>query len=583
MDQKRGELPWEDVEPDLVFPIDFTSRESAEKFDQDARGFRDHVLRNPLFCDILQKLSASTGKKDSMPPIPLEAIPLLDSFYHLAKQAKPGYHNAIYLWQEGSEVEPNIMDRFLDDLYRDLYNRIAPPAEDTEEDLNEFCRQALFQNQHFQSTIFNSVWNQHVSKRYKQLHDLINQASFEVQVKALKDCLISLERLILSLQVEDKKGSDQLPEPKEDPEEAIVLRQLLNHLLSLRMSWQASDDNHRVIYTLPDIPVNGDKTLRDAFDSLGSRKGRNPSKDFTSLLDASRRAYLLSLPKIAASHNDSEQYQKACSLEKEYKQLYRYLRFSSLEQNYITDRIKKSCIRYCQKIIAECMYEYPQEQSGTSSPAQSNYDHELIDSLTYSFMEQAIACFHETMQIVTQYNAGRFAATDYVNYHEVSRKFGKGPASGWVFPISQSSSGKHSFYQDTMAFYPRFQEIWEFIYQDSTPLFDEISHCFRDPDTIARKLMRDGRDTAQFFSIKAPFSSKQAARSMIEYYNEIVSHPDRFYPPDMFWFSIPPMLSFLLLQILKKAVEDCVPKLVAFFSPYFSSQQEDGTQDSSSK
>lgn len=583
MDQKRRELPWEDVEPDLVFPIDFTSRESAEKFDQDARGFRDHVLRNPLFCDILQELSASTGKKDSMPPIPLEAIPLLDSFYHLAKQAKPGYHNAIYLWQEGSEVEPNIMERFLDDLYRDLYNRIAPPAEDTEEDLNEFCRQALFQNQHFQSTIFNSVWSQHVSQRYEQLHDLINQASFEVQVKALKDCLISLERLILSLRVEAKKGSDQPLEPREEPEESIVLRQLLNHLLSLRMSWQGSD-NSRITYTLPDIPVSEDKTLRSAFDGLGSRKGRNPSNDFTSLLDAARRAYLLSLPKIAASHNDSEQYQKACSLEREYTQLYRYLRFSSLDQDYITDRIKKSCIRYCQKIIAKCMYEYPQEQSHTAASAQSSYDNDLIDSLTYSFMEQAISCFHETIQFVTQYNAGWVVSQDYVKYSEASRGFGLGPTRGWVLPVSQEHISKHSSYQDALAFYPRFQEIWEYIYQGAAPPFDETSHRFQTPDIIAKKLWRDGRAAAQFFSIDAPFSSKQAVRQMIEWYNEIVSHPDRFYSPDMFWLSIPPMLSFLLLQILRRAVEDCVPKLVAFFSPYFSpQQQEDGLQDPSPK
>ena len=236
MAQKGIELSWDDCKPDLVFPIDYTSRECAEEFDQDARGFREHVLRNPLFCDILQKLSSSTGKKNSMPPIPLEAIPLLDCFYHLSKQAKPGYHNAIYLWQ--ADPDPKAMERFLDDLYHDLYTRIAPPADDTDEDLYEFCRQALFQNHHFQSTIFNSVWNQHVAQRYEQLHELINQASFETQVKALKDCLISLERLILSLQVEAKSDSPQPPESPEADSEPIVLRQLLKQLLSVRTSWQ---------------------------------------------------------------------------------------------------------------------------------------------------------------------------------------------------------------------------------------------------------------------------------------------------------------------------------------------------------
>lgn len=580
MAQKGSELSWDDCKPDLVFPIDYTSRECAEEFDQDARGFREHVLRNPLFCDILQKLSSSTGKKDSMPPIPLEAIPLLDCFYHLSKQAKPGYHNAIYLWQAGSDPDPKAMERFLDDLYHDLYTRIAPPPDDTDEDLYEFCRQALFQNHHFQSTIFNSVWNQHVAQRYEQLHELINQASFETQVKALKDCLISLERLILSLQIEAKSDSPPPPESTEADSEPIVLRQLLKQLLSVRTSWQSRDDKKRIIYTLPRIPVNEDKTLRGAFDDLGSRKGRNPSNDFTSLLEAARRAYLLSLAEITASQPRNE---KACSLERDYKQLYRYLQFSSLDQDYIKDRIQTSCIRYCQKVIAECTYEYPLKQPDAPSPAQSSYDNDLIDSLTYSFMERAISSFHETIQIVTQYNAGQFAAQDYASYSQVSQGFGVGPTSGWVFPVPQESNGRHSFYQDALAFYPRFQEIWEFVYQKSSPLFDETSHRFQNPDIIARRLWRDGRDAAQFFSVKAPFSSEQAVRQQIKWYNEIVSHPDRFYPPDMFWFSIPPMLSFLLLQLLRKAVEDCVPKLVRFFDPHFSPQQENQQQTPFSK
>ena len=165
----------------------------------------------------------------------------------------------------------------------------------------------------------------------------------------------------------------------------------------------------------------------------------------------------------------------------------------------------------------------------------------------------------------------------------MSQGFGVGPTSGWVFPVPQESNGRHSFYQDALAFYPRFQEIWEFVYQKSSPLFDETSHRFQTPDSIARRLWRDGRDAAQFFSVKAPFSSEQAVRQQIKWYNEIVSHPDRFYPPDMFWFSIPPMLSFLLLQLLRKAVEDCVPKLVRFFDPHFSPQQENRQQNPSSK
>ena len=40
---------WNDVAPQLLFPIDYTSKEIERKFARDSRGFRNHVLKNVLF------------------------------------------------------------------------------------------------------------------------------------------------------------------------------------------------------------------------------------------------------------------------------------------------------------------------------------------------------------------------------------------------------------------------------------------------------------------------------------------------------------------------------------------------------
>lgn len=39
---------WNDVAPQLLFPIDYTSKEIERKFARDSRGFRNHVLK--MFC-----------------------------------------------------------------------------------------------------------------------------------------------------------------------------------------------------------------------------------------------------------------------------------------------------------------------------------------------------------------------------------------------------------------------------------------------------------------------------------------------------------------------------------------------------
>ena len=94
MKHENKTFEWNDITPELLFPIDYSLNEFSREFGPDRRGFKDHVLKHNLYEDILQELVfPSDGEalaSKEMPPIPLEAGLFLDCFYQLAKQSEKG-------------------------------------------------------------------------------------------------------------------------------------------------------------------------------------------------------------------------------------------------------------------------------------------------------------------------------------------------------------------------------------------------------------------------------------------------------------------------------------------------------------
>jgi len=152
MGNKENSFQWEDLNPQLIFPIDFSSREIKKEFGCEPRGFREHVLKHSLFKDILLELSSpSNGEgraQNSMPPIPLEAIPLLDNFYRLTK--KKDYHSTFINYK--SSLPENI-EAFWIDLCIELYKWTVQQQGRKIYDLSTYCRHILFQNEKFTSAL----------------------------------------------------------------------------------------------------------------------------------------------------------------------------------------------------------------------------------------------------------------------------------------------------------------------------------------------------------------------------------------------------------------------------------------------
>lgn len=203
IEQSEKIFQWKDPRPDLIFPIDYTSKEIQREFGIEPRAFRDQVLRNALFMNILQELFPPNDKEDSrsekgtMPPIPLEAVPFLKCFYQLAKQAEKEYHLDFFI------NSPNLTDDlqpFWLDLCKSLYDQTAPTGESKTQDFHAFCRHIFFQNDKFTSSLLYTLWEATIQPRCNDIIKLAKHVSLQEQVSALKICLMNLDSLCLTLQ-----------------------------------------------------------------------------------------------------------------------------------------------------------------------------------------------------------------------------------------------------------------------------------------------------------------------------------------------------------------------------------------------
>lgn len=588
MAQKKDTFLWrlsKDLyETSMVFPSDYTANESIAVFGQNSRGLRGGVLRHPFFKDTLQGLfqsgDRSVGPQTDMPPIPLEAVPLLECFYRVAKQAEPGYHKAIFLTQKKGEAPKappaSIMERFEDDLYQELYQWLLSPRDKNSPDLYAYCRHILFKKDPFRSAVFRSIWVKEISPRYEKLWGLVQQASAEQQIETLKDHLISLDRMILNLQSKEQSRAPS-PEPCKEPasQQGPMPKQVLQDLLSVRNGYKGEEGGF-VSYRLPNLSLEDGTTLEEAFQCLGSRKGR-PSAKRDRLLLLARKAYLLNL---------SEQVEGDSTLEEQYAALQKYLAFSSSQQPEDADAaIRESCKQYCQRVIAYCTYTPAPGNAPAPHFAIHNYSGDLMGSLIQGYMNQAVSCFQDIIQLAAYYCAGQMTANRYYVYELALRLNAPELENKGIIPIFPSESGINYYYHEAVSAVTYIQRAWDFLYSEHTPLFDEKTHLFLDADTVAANLWRDGTTAAKFLGKgEAPFSSEAEACRALKFYNQIVLTPHDLIPPILFWNSVPGILHTLLLQIMQKIAEDSAPKLAAFIQPHFNTApQEEAFQDTSKK
>lgn len=591
MEKKKENFEYRVKNVQLAFPIDYALREYEKEFNQERRAFSEHVLQHTLVKNILWKLTISTKNIEkypyAMPTIPLEAIPLLDCFYRLGKQGeneKNRYH-AVFFCREFDDKYN--MNNFWNDLCVELYNFTAPPKNDKEKDFYAFCRHKLFQNEKFASSLLSRICKEEMMARYKMIQRLKNKVELKNQLSILRNCLMNLDRSIFDLQLRIEANSKSLDSVLVTPSS---IGELLNSLLSVRQGYKNAG-TEPFSYDLPNISLPDGTTLDRAFHDI-VRRGKLVNKTKPQLKMA-RESYMSHLAKKIEMDSNA---QDSLELERQYIRLQNYLAApSSWSSDNLFDKVQERCKQYCRQVIDYCIFE-PTPENTFTFPKFQSYSDDRLEFLIDNQMGQVIGLFQQTIQLVAYHNAGKVAANSCKEYEKKNLKHLKDfikvnvkseedskhllskleNLSELVYPISPLNN---LVFWDVIGFCSYFERTWEFIYKNTTPLFNK-SNCFQNRVDVAYKLWSDGGTAARFFSNEKPtfeslaFPSQEEADQALAICERIASNSDRLFPPFKFWDSISNILQVLLIQILQKIVVDNVPKWVENIKPLLFSSKK---------
>lgn len=579
--------------PELIFPIDYTLREYAKEFKRNPRTFRNRVLGNILFRDILMSLAVPTDGigfpsnngqsneenscSNSMPPIPLETIPFLKCFCQLAQNKDKGYHKTFFLADPRRAKD---IENFWVDFCNSLFEQTILWKDSEEQDLNVFCCHILFQNEKFTSALLSPLWEQEVLPRLKKIQELAKQVDFGHQIHALKDCLISLDRVSLALQSVIHNSANEKSTSKLDRAAPEDLQKILASFLSNRQACKRVDDGS-VRYNLPNLDVASNKTLEQAFEDLGCRRRQQTDK-LRNLLTKAREAYLRHLAEKVRSD-------ELCCREQQYIGLWKYLRASSSQtMENIETRIYERCQHYCQQIINFYTYSPDNPPKPVSSAMPLSYIDELLDFLIDDHIHQALSCFQDTFLLITFYNTCQTAGSLYSCYDCAESILEGNHDSTHIepekhqahFPSVQDMPQEHLhlplfiktiILPQQVGFINFFQKAWEFIYETESLLFKEGKYNLQYFDDTVSRLLEDGQSAGRFFSKgELVFSSYEEAHITLGTCCQPFSQSSQPFSLVQFWTSMSKTLQTLLLLILQKVVTDKVPELVAYVSPLLS-------------
>lgn len=578
MGNSNNSFQWTYTDPSLIFPIDYSSDEYKAKYRQDPRNFRKYVLRSSLFEDILRSLTLTLDKK-YMPPIPLEAVTFLDCFYKVAQKSE--YSNIVF------DMEPNlsnIMQEFWTDLCAELYNETSPTQDNGKPDSKIFYRHVLFQNKEFISSLLTPIWEKEVQQRLEKIKELVGQVDPNEQIQALRDCLMSLDRISLNLQLktQSRRTSAAKTAPAGARPQQNPMQDLLISLLRFRREYMPSQEAERA-YTLPNIKIYDGTTLEDAFKRI-RRRGKGANKTMPLLL-AARQAYLSHLAKLVET-------EETLKFEQQYTRLLNYLETSSFYRpNDLQNKIRESCKCYCQQLIDYCTFSPNPGTPFTPYPTPDIYTDDLIDCLIYEYMRQALNNFQGTIRAVIYYIGGRDIVTNDSIYQVSVAQSPASPIHETVLSyltnyethIEENTlelartmlpNIPNPFLTQIFAFYPFFQQACEFLYGNQPHLFSNgVSYCqnYNIDNKIFWKMTKIA---AEFFSRESPFSSQSEVSESFDLFDKILSNPHHQFSPTDFWNSFPKIIHAFLLQILKKVVDDNAPRLFDYIKPLLEPTQE---------
>lgn len=548
-DQKQAgntTFTWDRNNSPLIFPIDYSQDAFSKKLMTYRKSLKSHLLSHVLVQPLLRGLLFSKTENlppptegDSVIPIPLEADSFLICF---AKVIEP----------DQEKVTTDQFQKFCERL-RDETD-ISAATDDTEEIHNAFYRHVLFQNQGFCEAMLAEIWEKEISSRFQKLKDLSRQILPHLQTDVLLDCLQSLDRCILNLELCEKVNASS----EQNPTEATT--RILEQLLSRRKKIPSSKTISQ--YSVNNTPVTDTVDMKAAFDIL-SNATQIKKTDRAGLLAAARKSYLLGLINIKESASDF-------AFERFYESIKMYLT-SSKNRIYTNDLSKivfERCKIHCEKVIDFCTdSNKTTEASDYFFPSQPSYNKDLIDILVDCKMRQHLGYFYETIQLLGFYSgihSGCIMQRGYLSLclnindpsgeklEKLAQKFGKIP----------EVSNQNQYDRDLHYFSEWFAFSWRLIYRDTYPLFGN-NRMFLNKEQVVTLLFSDGKEAANTFGRqKLAFTSREEILNLLDKYEKLINNPKCIYSPIEYFEVGKKLMQLLFVMVLRQIIEEVQPVII---------------------
>lgn len=543
-----------------VFPIDYSQRSFAEYLGGDPRLVKRYLVDHPFFQDILQKQfhgSQEEGRAPDRPSnasasIPVESAAFFNCFYDLVTDEK--YHATF------CSRKKNIPKEKLEQFTHDLCQKIRLKIEDDSIKGNQYYRHTLYKNRTFQQEILSDLWEQELDRRCQEIRELSKTATPEFQMGVLMDCILSLDRNILNLQIAGKKAS--APSGKD------AIRSLL---LSLIQRAQRKGSSEFASYLLDDIELKGrnaneeETTLKEAFIALSSPPSikRNYSESLKALRELVRQSYL--------EHLDDKI--KESQFEKQYRLADQYLsvRNNGTAQKLLQGLVTERCKQYWISVLKQCQITPDCSMPAISEEFSSlKYIAQLADYLVSSALSSCYCQYADTIRVVSYLHmAAQVAAKNSFHTQSVLDQLGGTLTYDPIATACPTVDPENNLtFQETVRFSDLFSTAWKNIYQEA--IFHPETKQFLDLEQTAHRIYKDGHDNAAYFGHEEYFPySLEDVQKMMTIYEEVISHPTRFYEYVKMLHFAPGLLIFVLMGVFQRETETKIPQITKHIESLF--------------
>lgn len=543
-----------------VFPIDYSQRSFAEYLGRDPRQVKRYLIDHPFFRGILQEQFCGNKDNGKFPnrsdnaivSIPVESAVFFDCFYDLVTGEK--YHAAFCSGQG------NIPEKKLAQFTHDLCQKIRLKIEDDSVKGNRYCRHALYENRTFRQEILSDLWEQELDRRSREIRELSKTATTEAQLRALMDCILCLDRNILNLRL---AGEEVAAPSGKDAIQSL--------LLDLMKREQKTGTSAFTSYLVDDIKLQSGNTdvkattLNAAFVALSCSPvdRNNAHENLKTLKEIARQSYL---EKLDGKGEEPE-------FEKQYRLADQYLNVQNtgVRKEFLQRLVTERCKRYWISVLDQCritpdcsMPSIGEEFSALKYAAQ------LADYLVSTALAPCYYQYADAIRLVSYLHMATYIAEQNHFHTQCVLEQLEGTVN--YDPITTACPTvelkRNLTFQEAVRFADLFSVAWKNIYGED--VFASETKCFIDLEQTANRIYEDGHSGAAYFGREEYFPyALEDVRKMMTIYEEVISHPDRFYEYAKLLNFAPELLLFVLMGVFRREAKMKIPQITAHIELLF--------------